>query len=47
MRAAHRLGMSTTATMMWGHVETLDERIEHLRRIRELQDEMHGFRAFI
>jgi cyclic dehypoxanthinyl futalosine synthase len=46
-RAAHRLGMSTTATMMWGHVETLDERIEHLRRIRELQDEAHGFRAFI
>jgi cyclic dehypoxanthinyl futalosine synthase len=47
MRAAHRLGMSTTATMMWGHVETLSERIEHLRRIRDLQDEMHGFRAFI
>ncbi len=47
MRAAHRLGMSTTATMMWGHVETLEERIEHLRRIRDLQDEMHGFRAFI
>ena len=43
MRAAHRLGMSTTATMMWGHVETLDERVEHLRLIRELQDEMHGF----
>jgi cyclic dehypoxanthinyl futalosine synthase len=47
MRAAHRLGMSTTATMMWGHVETLDERVEHLRLIRQLQDEMHGFRAFI
>jgi cyclic dehypoxanthinyl futalosine synthase len=47
MRAAHRLGMSTTATMMWGHVETLEERVEHLRLIRELQDEMHGFRAFI
>jgi cyclic dehypoxanthinyl futalosine synthase len=47
MRAAHRLGMSTTATMMWGHVETLEERVEHLRRIRELQDEQHGFRAFI
>ena len=47
MRAAHRLGMSTTATMMWGHVETLEERVEHMRRIRELQDEMHGFRAFI
>jgi cyclic dehypoxanthinyl futalosine synthase len=47
MRAAHRLGMSTTATMMWGHVETLEERVEHMRRIRDLQDEMHGFRAFI
>jgi cyclic dehypoxanthinyl futalosine synthase len=33
--------------MMWGHVETLEERVEHMRRIRELQDEMHGFRAFI
>jgi cyclic dehypoxanthinyl futalosine synthase len=47
MRQAHRLGMSTTATMMYGHVETLDERVEHMRRIRDLQDEMHGFRAFI
>jgi cyclic dehypoxanthinyl futalosine synthase len=46
-RHAHRLGMSTTATMMYGHVETLDERVEHLRRIRELQDETRGFRAFI
>jgi cyclic dehypoxanthinyl futalosine synthase len=47
MREAHRLGMSTTATMMYGHVETLEERVEHMRRIRELQDELHGFRAFI
>src|SRR5436305_1662434 len=47
MREAHRLGMSTTATMMYGHVETLEERVGHMRRIRELQDEMHGFRAFI
>ena len=47
MREAHRLGMSTTATMMYGHVETLDERVEHMRRIRELQDETRGFRAFI
>jgi cyclic dehypoxanthinyl futalosine synthase len=47
MRQAHRLGMSTTATMMYGHVETLEERVEHMRKIRELQDEMHGFRAFI
>ena len=47
MRDAHNLGMSTTATMMYGHVETLEERIEHMRRIRELQDETRGFRAFI
>jgi cyclic dehypoxanthinyl futalosine synthase len=47
MREAHRLGISTTATMMYGHVETLEERVEHMRRIRELQDEMRGFRAFI
>ena len=47
MRHAHRLGISTTATMMYGHVETLSERVEHLRRVRELQDETGGFRAFI
>ena len=47
MREAHRLGMSTTATMMYGHVETLAERVEHMRRIRELQDSTGGFRAFI
>jgi cyclic dehypoxanthinyl futalosine synthase len=47
MRHAHRLGMSTTATMMYGHVETLEERVEHMRLIRELQDETRGFRAFI
>jgi cyclic dehypoxanthinyl futalosine synthase len=47
MRHAHRLGMSTSATMMYGHVETVPERVEHLRRIRDLQDEAPGFRAFI
>ncbi len=50
MRHAHRLGMSTTATMMYGHVETLPERIEHMERIREVQDAspgQGGFRAFI
>ena len=47
MRHAHRLGMSTTATMMYGHVETLEERVEHMRRVREVQDETGGFRAFI
>lgn len=47
MRQAHRQGMSTSATMMYGHVETLEERVEHMRRLRELQDETPGFRAFI
>jgi len=47
MRHAHRLGMSTTATMMYGHVETVAERVEHMRRIRDVQDETRGFRAFI
>jgi cyclic dehypoxanthinyl futalosine synthase len=47
MREAHRLGISSTATMMYGHVETLEERVEHMRRIRALQDELQGFRAFI
>ena len=47
MRHAHKLGMSTTATMMYGHVETVPERVEHMRRVRELQDETRGFRAFI
>jgi cyclic dehypoxanthinyl futalosine synthase len=46
MRQAHRLGISTTATMMYGHVETVEERVEHMRRIRDLQDETGGFRAF-
>jgi cyclic dehypoxanthinyl futalosine synthase len=47
MRHAHRLGISTTATMMYGHVETVAERVEHMRLVRELQDETGGFRAFI
>jgi cyclic dehypoxanthinyl futalosine synthase len=47
MRNAHHLGMSTTATMMYGHVDTVEDRVEHMRRIRELQDETRGFRAFI
>ena len=47
MRQAHRQGMTTSATMMYGHVETLAERVEHMRKIRALQDEVPGFRAFI
>ncbi len=47
MRDAQKLGMPTTATMMFGSIETLEERIEHLNVMRELQDETHGFTAFI
>ena len=47
MRQAHRAGLRTTATMMYGSVERLDERIDHLLRLRELQDETSGFTAFI
>jgi cyclic dehypoxanthinyl futalosine synthase len=47
METAHRLGLKTTATMMFGHVETLEERIDHLLHLRDLQDRTHGFTAFI
>ena len=47
MRHAHRAGLRTTATMMYGTVETIEERLEHLFRLRELQDETGGFTAFI
>jgi cyclic dehypoxanthinyl futalosine synthase len=47
MRAAHRAGLRTTATMMYGSVDTPEERVEHLLRLRELQDETGGFTAFI
>tara|TARA_R110002073_G_scaffold325910_1_gene505396 strand:- start:143 stop:1297 length:1155 start_codon:yes stop_codon:yes gene_type:complete len=47
MRVWHKLGGVSSSTMMFGHVETLEERIEHLHRVRELQDETGGFTAFI
>lgn len=47
MRVWHQLGGRSSATMMFGHVETLEERVEHLRRLRDLQDETGGFTAFI
>jgi cyclic dehypoxanthinyl futalosine synthase len=47
MGEAHRAGLRTTATMMYGTVETVEERLEHLFRLRELQDETGGFTAFI
>lgn len=46
-RVWHRLGGKSSCTMMFGHVETLEERIEHLERLRQLQDETGGFTAFI
>ena len=47
MKTAHQLGVRTTATMMFGHIETTEERLEHLQRIRDLQDSTGGFTAFI
>lgn len=47
MRTAHELGLRSSATMMFGHVETLDDRLEHLARLRGQQDETGGFTAFI
>ena len=46
-REAHKIEMKMSITMMFGHIETIPERIEHLRRIRELQDETGGFTAYI
>jgi cyclic dehypoxanthinyl futalosine synthase len=47
MRIAHKLGLKTTATMMFGHIETVEERFDHMLKIRSLQDETEGFTAFI
>ena len=47
MDCAHGMNIPTTATMMFGHVETVEDRVEHLRRIREQQDKTAGFTAFI
>ena len=47
MQVAHELGLKSSATMMFGHVETVEERIEHLQRIRDQQDRTGGFTAFI
>ncbi len=47
MREAHKIGYKTTATMMYGHLETDEDILEHLEAIRSLQDEHHGFTAFI
>ncbi|MFW6216556.1 MAG: cyclic dehypoxanthinyl futalosine synthase [Desulfohalobiaceae bacterium] len=47
MRLAHEMGLRTTATMMFGHIETLKDRLQHLERLRDLQDQTQGFTAFI
>jgi cyclic dehypoxanthinyl futalosine synthase len=47
MQVAHELGLKSSATMMFGHVETIEDRIEHLQRVREQQDKTGGFTAFI
>lgn len=47
METAHRLGIKSNATMLYGHVETIEERIEHLLQLRDLQDKTGGFQSFI
>ncbi|HEX4665156.1 MAG TPA: cyclic dehypoxanthinyl futalosine synthase [Chthoniobacterales bacterium] len=47
MQVAHELGLKSSATMMFGHVETIEDRIEHLQRLRDQQDASGGFTAFI
>jgi aminodeoxyfutalosine synthase len=47
VKAVHRAGIKTNATMLYGHIETMEERVDHLISLREVQDETHGFSAFI
>ena len=47
IKAAHRIGLKTNATMLYGHIETYEHRIDHLVKLRELQDKTGGFQAFI
>jgi len=47
MQTAHELGLKSSATMMFGHVETVEDRVEHLKRVRDQQDRSGGFMAFI
>jgi aminodeoxyfutalosine synthase len=46
-RIWHQMGGRSTATMLYGHVETVEQRVDHLRQLRELQDETHGFTGFV
>ena len=47
MRQVHRAGLKSNATMLYGHVESYSDRVDHMRRLRELQDETGGFQVFI
>lgn len=47
MRTAHKLGLKTNASIMYGHIETIEERVDHLLTLRELQDETKGFQAMM
>jgi aminodeoxyfutalosine synthase len=46
-RIAHQIGLKTNCTMLYGHIDTEEDRVDHLVRLRELQDETHGFATFI
>jgi aminodeoxyfutalosine synthase len=46
-RIWHRMGERSTSTMLFGHIESLEQRVDHLRQLRELQDETHGFTGFV
>ena len=46
-RIWHRMGERSTCTMLFGHIESLEQRVDHLRQLRELQDENHGFTGFV
>jgi aminodeoxyfutalosine synthase len=47
LRTAHKMGIKSNATMLYGHIETVEEKVDHLIKLRELQDETGGFMAFI
>ena len=46
-RTAHQIGLKSNCTMLYGHVETEEDRVDHLVKLRELQDETHGFVTYI
>src|SRR6185437_10898434 len=46
-RAAHEIGLKSNCTMLYGHVENEEDRVDHMVRLRQLQDETHGFQTFI